>query len=301
MKKREWFYVMTPLFLTWSLDRLTKEWATHITGLNFYGPVGFILHHNYGTILGLFSHLPAMLRVVSLSTGGAFLLFLFGVLQFLLPTKSLLLRSGLSFLIGGIIGNVTDRIIWGYVVDFLVIGSQNRFSPAFNLADALQWVGYGCIVWAFIKEGKSLWPIENLRKSYWINVKFQLKYCIALVVCGWGFAIIAGTYSYTFLRVTLNELRGNNPILNDQFLIPYIITFGVVTATFSLILFIVGMILSHRAAGPLYAFERFLNNHIDGKPAKLKLRAGDEFKDLERLAEKLSQSLSPKSSRTKSG
>ncbi len=295
MKKNDWMIVLLPLLFTWGIDRATKMWAVHLTNFNFYGPIGFILHHNHGALLGLFSSLPAMLRIVSLSTGGAFLLFIFAILQFLLPTKSMLLRAGLSILIGGIIGNVTDRIIWGYVVDFIVMGNINHFSPAFNLADALQWVGYGCIVVAFIKEGKALLPEENLRKSYWINVRFQLKYSFALVAVGLGLSVIAGTYSYTYLRVTLHELRGDNPILNDQFLIPFIITFAIVTATFCIVLFWVGMVLSHRAAGPLYAFERFLDNTLAGKHAVLKLRAGDEFKQLEKLAEKLNQGLNPKS------
>lgn len=297
MKKHEWIFVLLPLLATWFLDRITKVWASHLTDFSFlkYLPIGFILHHNHGALLGLFSSLPAMLRIVSLSTGGAFLLFIFAILQFLLPTKSILLRAGLSILIGGIIGNVTDRIIWGYVVDFIVIGTMDHFSPAFNLADALQWVGYGCIVIAFIKEGKALLPEENLRKSYWINVRFQLKYSFALVAVGLGLSVIAGTYSYTYLRVMLHELRGENPILNDQFLIPFIITFAIVTATFCIVLFWVGMVLSHRAAGPLYAFERFLDNTLAGKPAHLKLRAGDEFKQLEKLADKLRQGLNPRS------
>src|SRR5580698_5149973 len=108
MKKHEWLYVLLPLFASWAFDRFTKLWATHLVGAHFYGPVGFVLHHNPGAILGLFSELPSVLRVVSLSTGGAFLLFLFGIIQFLLPTKSLTLRIGLSLLISGIIGNVTD-------------------------------------------------------------------------------------------------------------------------------------------------------------------------------------------------
>jgi signal peptidase II len=300
MKKRDWFWVLLPLLLTWGVDRVTKVWATGLYGMNFYGPLGFMLHHNHGAILGLFSDLPSMLRIVSLSTGGAFLLFLFGILQFLLPTKSLLLRVGLSFLTGGIIGNVTDRIVWGYVVDFIIIGSPQKFSPNFNLADALQWVGYICIVIALLVEGKSLWPVENLRKSYWINTRFQIKYCLILMTCGLGLTLILGTYSYTYLNVTISELRGANPILANQFLKPFVITFGIVSFTFAFVLFAVGLILSHRAAGPLYAFERFLNDYIEGKNPKLKLRTGDEFIELEQIAKRLTDS-NPKPSRTKSG
>jgi signal peptidase II len=301
MKKRDWLYVLLPLLASWGIDRFTKLWATTLIGAKFYGPLGLILHHNPGAILGLFSDLPSVLRVVSLSTGGAFLLFLFGIIQFLLPTKSLTLRIGLSLLISGIIGNVTDRIIWGYVVDFIVIGSRVHYTPAFNFADAIQWVGYFAIVTAFIREGKNLWPADNLRKSYWINVKFQLKFCFMLVLCGAGLTLVLGVYSFTYLDITIQELRGNNPYFAAQFLKPFVITMSVVGVTFLATLFAIGMVLSHRAAGPLHAFERFLDDYIEGKHPKLKLRAGDEFKHLELLANKLSNQLNPKSSQTKSG
>lgn len=303
MKRKDWILALLPLLLTWGIDRITKVWASGLTSVDFYGPMGFLLHHNHGAMLGLFSDLPRLLRIVSLSTGGAFLLFLFGIIQFLLPTKSLSLRMGLSFLMGGIIGNVTDRIIWGYVVDFVVFRFGTTLSPAFNLADALQWVGYFLIVYALIKEGKDLWPIENLRKSYWINPRFQIKYCLTLMAFGFGLVVIAGTYSYTYLFVTITELRGPNTILQDQFLKPYLITLAIISLTFSATLFVVGLILSHRAAGPLYAFDRFLNDYMAGKKPKLKLRTGDDFQHLEKMAQKLSNTAppSPRSSRLKSG
>jgi hypothetical protein len=50
-------------------------------------------------------------------------------------------------------------------------------------------------------------------------------------------------------------------------------------------------VLSARIAGPLYAFERFLDDLAIGKSRKLKLRAGDEFKHLEQLADRLNQML----------
>lgn len=129
MNKKDWMWVLLPLVATWSLDRLTKQWALGIEGVNFYGPLGLVLHRNPGAILGLFSDLPKVLRIVSLSTGGAFLLFMFGIIQFLLPSKSMKLRIGLSFLIGGIIGNVTDRILWGSVVDFIILGHHATLQP----------------------------------------------------------------------------------------------------------------------------------------------------------------------------
>lgn len=296
MKKRDWIWlVFVPLFATWFIDRLSKILAEDIQGFTFHGPIGLVLHHNHGAILGLFSNLPAVLRIVSLSTGGAFLIFTFFVIQYLLPIRSGVLRLGMSILLGGILGNVTDRIMWGYVVDFLVLGSPQRFTPfVFNLADALQWVGYGLIVIALIKDGKILWPEQNLRKSYWINPKYQLQYCMKLVSFGFSFAIIAGVYSYTFMRVSIESLIGENPALEDRYLIPFIFTFIAVSLIFLILLFMVGLVMSHRAAGPVYAFEKFLEDLIDGKTRNLKLRAGDDFIHLEELAKQLTEKLNKK-------
>ena len=148
MKKRDWLLVIAPLMFTWFIDRITKIWASSLVGYHDYGFVGFTLHHNHGAMLGLFSDLPPVLRIVSLSTGGAFLTFTYFIIQYLLPIRSIPLRAGMSMLLGGILGNVSDRIVWGYVVDFLVFRYDRFTSPAMNLADVLQWVGYFLIVYA---------------------------------------------------------------------------------------------------------------------------------------------------------
>lgn len=287
MKKREWLIVILPLLVTWTLDRLSKMWALDIVQIKSFGFLHFVLHQNHGAMLGLFSDLPAVLRIVSLSTGGAFLLCTYALIQYLLPIKSLTLRTGLSILIGGIIGNVTDRIVWGYVVDFIVIGTPSLSSPAFNIADALQWVGYGLIVYAIIREGELLWPENNSRKKYWVNMQFQLKYCFMLMAVGLSLTLICLVFSYTYIRVTIEELVGNNTFLLNKFLVPYVITFVIICIAFCAILFAVGRVISHKIAGPLYAFERFLKEALEGNPNPLKLRTGDEFRHLEELSEEV--------------
>jgi signal peptidase II len=289
LKKRDWFIVIIPLFCTWAVDHLTKVWANSISGYHFWGPIGLTVRHNQGAMLGLFSDLPAVLRIVSLSTGGAFLLFVFMLVQYLLPIKSLTLRVGLSILIGGILGNVTDRILYGYVIDFITIGSAQSSSPIFNLADALQWVGYVMIAWALMKEGNVLWPESDNRHTRWVNVRFQLRYCFVLMAMGFGLAAIAGVYSYTFLRVTILDLVGPNPRLLSHYLLPFVLTFVVVCFAFGALLFLAGRAISQRMAGPLYAFEKYLDDLMDGKPRPLRLRSGDEFKHLEQLAARLTE------------
>jgi signal peptidase II len=291
VKRRDWLLVLISLLATWGIDRVTKNWAETIHGVNFHGPLGFVLYHNRGAMLGLFSNLPAVLRVVSLSTGGAFLLFSFMIIQYILPIKSLPLRTGLSILLGGILGNVTDRIMYGFVIDFILVGSPEASSPAFNMADALQWVGYAIIVWSLIREGEILWPEGNNRNLRWVNLKFQLRYCLTLMGVGFGLSVIAGVYSYTFLRVTILDLVGNNPKILAQYLTPFVFTFLIIAAGFGIILFITGRIISQRIAGPVYAFEKFMDDLLQGKARPLRLRTGDEFKHLEELAVRISTEL----------
>jgi len=42
----------------------------------------------------------------------------------------------LAFILGGALGNLYDRIHFGYVIDFIVVHYQEHFWPAFNLADS---------------------------------------------------------------------------------------------------------------------------------------------------------------------
>lgn len=290
MRKRDWFWVLTCLPLTWGVDQITKLAAMKmIQGVNFYGPFGFVLHRNPGAMLGAFADLPPVLRIVSLSTGGAFLIFIYGIIQHLLPAKLMRLRIGMTILLGGILGNVTDRVMDGSVIDFVVMGTPSFATPAFNFADAIQWVGYILIIISLSENGAMFWPNSNVRKRVWINPSFQLKYCAILVATGLAFVMISGVFTYTFLKMTISDLViGPSTLTQNRFLIPFLEIYSVIAVGFVAASFLLGKVLSHRTAGPIYAFEKYLNDILEGKPSRrLKLRAGDEFKHLEELANRL--------------
>ncbi len=303
MTRQEWLLVLLPLISTWTLDRSSKLWALMINQPIRLGYIEFSLHYNPGAMLGLFSNLPAVLRIVSLSTAGAFLVCIYLLIQYLLPIKSLTLRAGLSVLLGGILGNVTDRILMGHVVDFIILRFDTFYSPVFNVADALQWFGYVLIVYAVIREGDLLWPENNVRKRYWVNTRFQLKYSFLLMAIGLGIALIASIFSYTYLKVTITELVGTQPKTLERFLMPFLETFLLMTIGISLALFSAGKIISHRMAGPLYAFERYVDLLLNSETThfhKFKLRTNDEFKHLETLADRLKTRIEQSQTQTQS-
>lgn len=54
--------------------------------------------------------------------------------------------AGLALILGGAVGNVVDRVLYGHVVDFLDLYAGTWHWPAFNVADAGITVGAGLLV-----------------------------------------------------------------------------------------------------------------------------------------------------------
>lgn len=296
MKRKDWFYVVLVLLICIVLDQITKRWAMGLSTDINYGFIKLILAYNRGAMLGLFSDLPVRLAVVTLSTSGIFILCFYAFIQYIIPDRLLILRIGLSVLVGGILGNVLDRIFYGYVIDFISVQFAGWQSPIWNVADATQWIGYILLVYSLIKYGEILWPDKNVRTGFWINKKFQIKHSLLFTSIGLFLTLISIVFSYTYLKVSIEELSGGNILIVNKFMQPFLFTFLALSIIFALILFSVGKLISHRIAGPLYAFERFLKEILDGKGltksgAALKLRTNDDFKHLEELAEQIKQKI----------
>lgn len=52
----------------------------------------------------------------------------------------------MACVLGGAVGNVIDRLLYGYVVDFLDFHSHGYHFPAFNLADSAITLGAACLI-----------------------------------------------------------------------------------------------------------------------------------------------------------
>ena len=57
-----------------------------------------------------------------------------------------LFSFSLACILGGAIGNVVDRLLHGYVVDFLQFHWRGWYFPAFNVADSAITVGAACLI-----------------------------------------------------------------------------------------------------------------------------------------------------------
>lgn len=66
-----------------------------------------------------------------------------------------LLSYALALILGGAIGNLIDRGMQGYVVDFLVFYYDRYYFPAFNIADTAITIGAGLLIIDMLLEARA--------------------------------------------------------------------------------------------------------------------------------------------------
>ncbi len=71
-----------------------------------------------------------------------------------LPAAEKWQAAALALILGGALGNVIDRMRFGYVVDFLDVYYQQWHWPTFNIADSAITVGVAILVVVILRESK---------------------------------------------------------------------------------------------------------------------------------------------------
>jgi signal peptidase II len=113
----------------------------------------FTYMHNYGAAFSFLSDAGGWQRWFFSSIAVVISLLLTYWLK-KLPAKNWVLCGAYAMVIGGAIGNLVDRLVHGYVVDFLHFYYQDWHYPAFNVADIAIVCGAGLLLLdAFTGEG----------------------------------------------------------------------------------------------------------------------------------------------------
>jgi signal peptidase II len=136
------------------LDQITKSVTENWLGYrNSYEVIEnffwiYILH-NTGGAWSLFSGMSGLFMIVP-PLAFAFMLYFY----LKSDEKRILFRSALIFLMAGTLGNYIDRVMVGYVRDFLSFNIFGYMFPVFNVADISLNIGVGLFILETLLEGK---------------------------------------------------------------------------------------------------------------------------------------------------
>lgn len=138
----KWWLLVSVVVLF--LDQATKQWV--LSNMPLYDsievlPFFNLTHvHNYGAAFSILSDQPGwqrwFLSIVTMVISVVLLVWLTR-----LRSHQYLLAAALVFILGGALGNLYDRVAYGYVVDFIDWYYGDYHWPAFNLADAAIFLG----------------------------------------------------------------------------------------------------------------------------------------------------------------
>lgn len=141
------------LWLAWALVVFLVDQFTKVLILGYYQlgdstPVTSFFNvvrvHNTGAAFSFLANAGGWQRWLFTGIGVAAALLILWMLKKHAGQK--LFAFAMASILGGAVGNVLDRILYGYVVDFLDFYWKGWHFPAFNVADSAITLGAACLI-----------------------------------------------------------------------------------------------------------------------------------------------------------
>lgn len=151
------FIIFSIIFISFLLDLITKNYAinnliiNHSVSINNY--LNFTLAFNYGAAFSFLSDAGGWQRWFFI----IFSLIVITIITFFIIFDKETEYIAFSFVLGGALGNLYDRLLLGYVIDFIEIHFGNFYWPIFNIADISISIGIILLLYSLlIKKNKTI-------------------------------------------------------------------------------------------------------------------------------------------------
>lgn len=126
------------------IDQATKWYVTRTLELgDEVGVLPFfswVRWHNEGAAFSLLSQAGGWQRWFFVILAVGFVAFIVYELR-RLPEDHRAMGWVYGLIVGGAVGNLIDRVVHGYVVDFVLLHYKHHYFPAFNVADSALTIG----------------------------------------------------------------------------------------------------------------------------------------------------------------
>ena len=146
--------IFSLVFIIFFLDLITKNYAinnlilNHSITINNY--LNFTLAFNYGAAFSFLSDAGGWQRFFFI----IFSLFVIFVIIIILIKDKNAEYIAFSFILAGALGNLYDRIFFGYVIDFIELHYNNFYWPIFNIADIAISTGVILLLYSLVVTNK---------------------------------------------------------------------------------------------------------------------------------------------------
>ena len=130
------------LFLDqWTKGIITRTMDVHQSRTIVANVFDLTYVRNSGAAFGLFASVDSALKAILLNSVAVIVFLIVSAYALRSSHKSVRLQVGLALILGGAVGNLLDRVRFGYVVDFLDFAVSGHHWPAFNVADSAICIG----------------------------------------------------------------------------------------------------------------------------------------------------------------
>ena len=130
-------------------DQLTKQWV--VASFNLYESLNILpifsltYVHNLGAAFSFLADQGGWQRwfftVIAAVASIVFIIWLAKT-----PRSQTLLGIAFALMLSGAVGNLIDRVLFGYVIDFLDFHWEGNHFPAFNVADSMIFIGAALMI-----------------------------------------------------------------------------------------------------------------------------------------------------------
>lgn len=145
---------------------LVDQWIKHLVetglplrqGVELLPFLALFRTYNTGIAFSMFAFFGAAgLIAVSLAVA-AFILYL----ALRTRPEQIVARAGFALIVGGAVGNLVDRVVYGHVIDYILFHTPVWSFAVFNLADAFITIGAGLVILdEFLGLGRDLRPSDD--------------------------------------------------------------------------------------------------------------------------------------------
>ena len=135
-------FILVALLLDQAVKFAVEAWLPFQEAVPVAPMLALYRTYNYGVAFSMLSGMEGWFIVTLRLFVVAFVIWLWRQT----PKERGLAHAGYAFIIAGAFGNLIDRALFGYVIDYVLFHTQTWSFAVFNLADAFITLGAGLVI-----------------------------------------------------------------------------------------------------------------------------------------------------------